>query len=231
MYDNKIIIFCIGGFIMEIKVEGKAKREYKPNLMNLDFEFISTKPTQNETIECGLQSVRKFVDFLIELKVKKNDIQTKNMIVQQNKEYNEVLRKYENAGYKFIQSISVKLDYDLDLIANLVSGTAKFSTPPNYEINFGLKDEDCAKEEILALAYKNAENQAKAIAIASGKQIDECVSVSFDSFQERVFSNTNFGVTRDMVKLSSTIEDIKVTFIPADVVIEKTIHCIFTTKP
>ncbi len=215
---------------MEIKVEGKANKSYKPNQMNLHFEFTASKPNQNDAIECGLQSVRKYVDFLIGLKIKKDDIQTKNMIVQQDKEYNETLRKYENVGYKFIQSISIKLDYDLNLIANLVAETAKFSTPPNYEINFGLKNENKAKEEILALAYKDAEIQAQIIAKSAGKQIDECVSVSFEPFQESMVSHTNFGVTRAMAKMNNAVEDIKVTFVPTDIYVEKTIHCIFNTK-
>lgn len=182
-------------------------------------EALKQDPNSMMAVECAIKNDKLFIY---------GEATTKAQI-NYEKIAKEILK---DIGYKneftIVKEIS---EYDLDLIASLVSGTAKFSTPPNYEINFGLKDEDCAKEEILALAYKNAENQAKAIAIASGKQIDECVSVSFDSFQEKVFSNTNFGVTRDMVKLSSTIEDIKVTFVPADVVIEKTIHCIFTTKP
>lgn len=215
---------------MEIKVEGKAKKSYKPNQMNIHFEFTAIKPNQNEAIECGLQSVRKYVDFLIGLKIKRDYIQTNNMIVQQNKEYNETLRKYENTGYKFIQSISIKLDYNLDLIAILVAETAKFSTSPNYEISFSIKDENKAKEEILTLAYKDAEIQAKIIADAAGKQISDCVSVSFEPFQDSVVSPTNFGVTRNMAKLSSEVEDIKVTFIPTDIVVEKIVYCIFTTK-
>lgn len=215
---------------MEIKVEGRAKKGYKPNQMNLHFEFIVVKPNQNEAIECGLKSVRECVDFLIGLKIKKEDIQTANMTVQQNKEYNETLRKYEDAGYKFIQSISIKLDYDLDLIAVLTAGIADFSTPPNYEINFGIKDENQIKEELLALAFLDAEFQAKAIANASREQLGDCLSVSFEPFGERFISPTNFCATREMAKLSSVVEDVKVTFVPADIDVAKTIYCVFDTK-
>ena len=215
---------------MEIKVEGRAKKSYKPNQMILNFEFTAVKPNQNEAIECGLQSVSKYIDFLTGLKIKREDIQTKNMIVQQNKQYNEALRKYENVGYEFIQSVSITLNYNLDLIATLVAETAKFSTPPNYEISFGIKDENKAKEEILALAYKDAEVQAKVIAVAAGKQIADCISVSFEPFQGCIVSPTNFGLTRSMAKFSNTIDYIKNTFIPADINVEKTVYCVFATK-
>lgn len=215
---------------MEIRVEGKGLKGYRPNQMNLRFEFVSVEQTQNKAIESGLQSVRKYVDFLTSLNIKNDDIQTNNMIVQQNKVYNETLRTYENKGYKFIQSILIKADYNLDLLATLIAETAKFSTPPNYDVSFGISDENMAKEEVLSLAYKDAEFQAKAIAKASGKQLGECVSVSFEPFQERIRSYTNFEATCDMVRKSSAMEDIKATFVPADVNVEKTIYCLFNTR-
>lgn len=140
------------------------------------------------------------------------------------------MRTYENKGFWFRQSIRISLDYNLDFLSKVVADTSKFKNPPSYHLSYRLKDENKAKEEVLALAFKDAEAQARAIATGAGKQLGECESVSFEPFSGEIMSHSNFGMACEMAKSKSVEDNIKASFVPTDVEVEKTVYCVFNTK-
>lgn len=215
---------------MEIRVEGIGHKNFAPNQINLRLIFNVKGKTQEEATEKGLENVKKYVDFLQTLKFKKQDIKTNSIVVDQNRQYDEKTRQYKNDGFSFAQSMNITFDYNLDLLSTLVAETSKLKNPPNYYLNFSIKEKDEAENEVLALAYQDAERQAKAIAKSAGKQIKECTGISFEPFEENIHSNANFGVAHYMEKSASIKDHLKEVFVPEDVKIEKTIYCIFTTK-
>ena len=76
--------------------------------------------------------------------------------------------------------------------------------------------------------------QAKFIASASGKEVKDCVKVSFEPFDEKLTSESRLGSNEMMycskASARAVSESIQTVFVPEDVVVEKEIYCLFVTK-
>lgn len=218
---------------MEIYVSGTGKKYYKPNQITLNFDFNYKHKDYEFALSCGVENVSNYVLFLENLGFEKEDIKTLSFRVSENRVYNESTRKYEKDGYMFQQKARLSFDYDMKKLSTLMEQTSKQPSPPTYHIEFNLKDDKKAEEEILALAYAEAEFQANAIAKASGKQIKECMKVSFQPFDNLHVSPTVYEGERSLMKASaigSTREQIQQIFVPEDVLIEKEIYCLFIAQ-
>lgn len=218
---------------MDIYVNATGKKYYKPNQITLNFDFSYKSNDYETALNFGVENVTKYVLFLQEKGFYKEDIKTLSFRVSENKVYNELTRKYEKDGYLFLQRANLTFDYDMKKLSTLMEETAKMQNPPVYYINFNLKNDKTADEEILAIAYKEAEFQAQAIAKASGKQLKECVKVSFEPFENVHVSPTMYerdGCFAKAASIGSTSEQIEQTFVPEDVLVSKKIYCLFVAQ-
>lgn len=119
----------------------------------------------------------------------------------------------------------------MDKLSKLMEVTSKSKNPPRYQIMFNVKDCKKSQEDLLAIAFKDAESQAKSIAKASGKELKECLKVSFEPFDTDNPSQTRYeGEMMYKSKSSAVRENICNTFVPEDITLSATIYCHFITK-
>lgn len=59
---------------MKINVEGIGKKGYKPNMLDFRLDFNVVEPTQSKAVERGTEEVKKYVEYLLGLKIKKEEI-------------------------------------------------------------------------------------------------------------------------------------------------------------
>ena len=218
---------------MDIYVNATGKKYYKPNQITLNFDFNCKNNDYETALSFGVENVTNYVLFLEKQGFKKEDIKTLSFRVTESKIYNEVTRKYEKDGYLFQQRANLTFDYNMEKLSKLMEETSKQKNPPVYYINFNLKDDKTADEEILAIAYNEAEFQAQAIAKASGKQLKECVKVSFEPFENVHISPTVYereGCFAKAAAIGSTSEQIQQTFVPEDILVSKKIYCLFVAQ-
>ncbi|MBQ9793164.1 MAG: SIMPL domain-containing protein [Clostridia bacterium] len=218
---------------MDIYVNATGKKFYKPNQITLTFDFNYKSNDYETALSGGVENVTKYVSFLQQQGFNKEDIKTLSFRVSENKIYNEATRKYYPDGFLFQQKANLVFDYDIKKLSTLMEETSKLDTPPVYFIRFNLKNDKSAEEEILALAYKEAEFQAQAIAKASGKQLKECVKVSFTPFESALTSPTLYEADRCCAKAASfgsAREQIQQTFVPEDILVSKEIYCLFVAQ-
>ena len=124
-------------------------------------------------------------------------------------------------------------DYNMDKLSKFMEVTSKSKNPPRYEIMFNVKDCKKSQEDLLAIAFKDAESQAKSIAKASGKVLKECLKGSFEPFDTDTHSQTKYeGEMMYKSKSYAGIvrENICNTFVPEDITLSATIYCHFITK-
>ena len=218
---------------MEIYVNGKGVKLYKPNQISINFTFEQKENDYDVALDKGTQKVYEYFKLLESLGYEKEQVKTWSFRVTESKIYNESTRKYEKDGFVFKQEASLKFDYDMKKLTKLMEETSKQPNPPTYSIRFDLKDNKQAEEEIIALAYKEAEFQANAVAKASGKEIKECVKISFEPFEHAFMSETTYEramYSKECASFGSVSERIEQTFVPEDIHVSKTVYCIFTTK-
>ncbi len=215
---------------MEIIVQGTAMEYCTPNEGTFNITFTTKGYTYEEVLKEGTKNVQLFIDeILLKNNFKKEDMKTRNFVIKEDTKYNKITGQYDPDGYSFNQIASLKFDYNKELMANMMVSISKLENAPMYQINFGVKDKKECRKNILANAYKDAENQAQAIAEAAGKVLKYCQKVDFNPFTTDYSSQSMIGP--DMMYAQKTVygtaQTIVNTFSPEDIELSETLYCLW----
>lgn len=218
---------------MEIIVQGKGVEYFTPNEVTLSINFTTKGYTYEEVLREGTKNVELFVEqLLIKNNFRKEDMKTRNFVIREDTKYNKITGQYDRDGYSFNQVASLKFDYNKELMANMMVSISKLDNAPMCQINFGVKDEKECRRNILASAYKDAENQAEAIAEASGKTLKYCQKVDFKPFTTDYVSQAMIG--SDMMYAEKACygaaQTIVNTFTPEDIELSETLYCLWIAE-
>lgn len=220
---------------MEIKVQGIGEKKFKPDMIKFVFNFNVKRKKYDTCLTDGAKTVDDYFRYLMSKGFKKQDIKTDRFNIRRESVYNESTRKYDEGDFAYSFSCSLIMDYDLEIMSQIVEETSRMKECPTYKIDFGIKNEKKALDELMALAYKHAENQAEIIAKASGKKLKDCVKVSFEPFDEtttRSYDHMEMMSSRGMAKESvgSTRDSIQNIFVPEDVELDFTLYTLWITE-
>lgn len=217
---------------MKIIVEGIGELTATPDLVTVYLDFREKGATYSRVVEEGTKRVADTLRHLQKLKFSENQFKTRSFRVDEEKIYNEQTRNYLAIGFIFTQTIVVSFEYTSEKLAEFINVLTADSFAPNYRLQFNLKDDKKEQAEVLSLAYRNAEEQAKIIAAASGSKIKECKEISFQPFENRFVSDTQYESSNVYAKatMRSIQDNITETFIPEDIKIKKSIYCIFEAE-
>ncbi len=218
---------------MEIIVQGKGVEYFTPNEVTLSINFTTKGYTYEEVLREGTKNVQLFVEeLIIKNNFKKEDMKTRNFVIREDTKYNKMTGQYDPDGYSFNQMASLKFDYNKELMANMMVSISKLNNAPMCQISFGIKDEKECRRNILAIAYKDAEDQAKAIAEASGKTLKYCQKVDFKPFTTDYVSQSRIGSDMMHVKKAryGEAQTIVNTFTPEDIELSETLYCLWIAE-
>lgn len=219
---------------MDIVVEGKASEFFKPDMVKLNLNFYTKTNEYESALKEGTKNVEIFIEeILTKLDFKKDDLKTRSFNVSEVTKYDYEKKQNYKDGFSYLQSATLKFDYDMNILSKFMELVSKLNNLPMYRISFEIKNEEKAKSLVIAKAFAKAEEKAKMIALASGKRLKECIKVDFRPFDEKVISNSNFGSGikgMDMECEKSTSSVIKNIFTPEDVEISETLYCLWITE-
>lgn len=218
---------------MEIIVQGKGVKYVSPDEVVITMSFTTKGYSYEDVLNSGTKNVKSFVDnILIPNGFSKEDMKTRNFVIKSETKFNNITQNYDSDGYSFNQYTMVKYDYDIEKMAKMMEEISKMENPPKCQVNFGVKDEKACKRSILAVAYKDAEEQAKAIAEAAGKTLKQCVKVDFKPFTTEYISQTEFAsdvMYEKAMKVGAAPMILK-TFTPEDIELSETLYCLWIAE-
>ncbi len=218
---------------MEIIVQGKGTEYFTPDEAILKINFYTKGQSYEEALKEGVRNVEIFVnEILLKNGFNKEEMKTRSFVVREDQKYNEATRNYEFNGYSFNQNANIKFDYDKDRIASIMESLSKLNNAPACQINFGVKNEKECKRNILSKAYKDAEEQAQAIALASGKTLKQCMKVDFKPFTTEYVSRAGFDSDLMYAEKASigAAKTITNTFTPEDIELSETLYCLWIAE-
>lgn len=218
---------------MEIIVKGEAEKSFRPDQIEISFDFRYKNNDYDKVLSVGAENVKNYLNFLMTLGFNRDDVKTRSLKVSEDSRYDEKTRKYFKEGYVFSQSAKLKFDYNLEKLSSIMEETSKLDNPPIYRFNFTLKDQKQTKEELLAIAYDDAKSQAKAISKASGLKLKGCAKVSFEPIGSDMYSCTSYdGCYSKMSKMSceGVASDIQTILVPEDVMVSCDVYCVFIAE-
>lgn len=200
---------------MEIHVEGEALEYVIPDQVILNIEFKKKGESYNAVLNKGIESVKTFIEqILIPNSIDKEELKTRSFTIEEDKKYNNKLKKYEKVGFLFNQEAVLRFDYDKILLAAIMISLSNLKNPPLCYVEFGLKDKKEVQKNILSKAYEDAKIKAEAIAIASKKKLKDCIKTKSNS--EFI---SNFAIEEGIITSSLEVQtkNIVNTLIPEDI--------------
>ena len=220
---------------MEIVVQGKGSDFFVPDEVSLNITFKAKAQTYEKVLEEGIKSVQCFVkEILLKNYFKIEDMKTRNFVIIEEKKFDSVKREYIFDGFKFNQFATLKFDYNKEKLAQMMVAISKLDNSPECRVDFRVKKEKECRKNILSKAYKDAQDQAMAIALAAGKTLIKCVKVDFKPFTTNYCSQSQFGTDIMSARKSSAsagaAQAIVNTFTPEDIILTETLYCLWIAE-
>ena len=219
---------------MDIMVEGRASRFFKPDQVSMNINFYVKEDSYEKVLKKGVESVEVFIDKILKkFDFTKEDLKTRSFNIREESRYDIENKKSVFDGFSYSQSASLTFDYDIKRVSEMMEAISKLEIAPRYQINFSLKNLANAKSLVLADAYSKAEEKAKMIALAAGKKLKDCIKVDFRPFEERVISQARMDdamMSSEVVAKRSTSEAIQNIYTPSDVEVAETLYCLWITE-
>lgn len=215
---------------MEINTIGKSKGSFKPDEVRINLTFKARSRIYDEVLNIGNKSIDDFVnEVLIKLGFSKNDLQIRNLIVNEETKYNNQTNSYDLLGYLFESEALLKFPYDKDLIALFLKLINKLTNSPQFVLNFGLIDEEKYRDELIEKAYLDSLDKATVIGEAANKKIVDVLKVSFQPLDNLYSSNTSFD-TRLMYMKHDEINSFVNYLNPMDIELEEIVYSLFKAE-
>ena len=227
---------------MDIMVQGEGRKFYKPDEVLLSINFSLNDKSYEKVLEKGTKSVELFIGKILKkLNIDKENLKTRNFRISQNIHYDYQTNKQIDRGYDYIQSATLKMEYNMEKIAEFIEEVAQLDNPPKYNMTFSIKEQEEAKKEVMREAYNKAKEKAEIIAISGGKILKDCVKVDFRPFEEKIYSNSRVSdldlfenerasVDMYMKARQAATDIIQKTFTPEDVEIRETLYCLWIAE-
>ena len=217
---------------MEIHVEGEALEYVSPDQVILNIEFKKKGESYNAVLNEGIESVKTFIEqILIPNSIDKEELKTRNFTIEEDKKYNNKLKKYEKVGFLFNQEAVLRFDYDKILLASIMISLSNLKNPPLCYVEFGLKDKKEVQKNILSKAYEDVKIKAEAIAIASKKKLKDCIKTEFLKKSNSEFIS-NFAIEEGIFNspLEVQTKNIVNTLIPEDIKLSEKLYCLWIAE-
>lgn len=217
---------------MEIHVEGEALEYVSPDQVILNIEFKKKGESYNAVLTEGIESVKTFIEqILIPNSIDKEELKTRSFTIEEDKKYNNKLKKYEKVGFLFNQEAVLRFDYDKILLAAIMISLSNLKNPPLCYVEFGLKDKKEVQKNILSKAYEDAKIKAEAIAVASKKKLKDCIKTEFLKKSNSEFIS-NFSIEEGIFNspLEVQTKNIVNTLIPEDIKLSEKLYCLWITE-
>ena len=149
-----------------IRVEGKGVIRRKPDVIRLSFNLKTENEKYEKAISEYNEQNEKLVGAVTATGLTKEDIKTTNLHVGTHYEQEHDGKFYKNVfkGYQITSSLYLEMPMDLGQLSKLIEEITRRGTTPEFNITFGISDEDSALEQALKEAVLDARKKAKIIA-------------------------------------------------------------------
>lgn len=227
---------------MEFKVRTVGVVKRSPNEVQFNFNFVSKHTIYNTVVELGATEIVNFKTLLKELNIDQTKLKTtRYKIIEQKKVKKKFINpftnreevEYEFSHYECQQSMSLIIDYNKNIMFDLIEKISELKNTPTYNFSFKLKDKDIAtaEEECTEKAIKLALEKANVVknSINYNDVIYESMFI-VDYFEttRRAYSPTDMMVSERCAFNSANVrEQFNESITPEDIEVRVNIESIF----
>ena len=184
-----------------IRVTGKGNLKIKPDMTRINLVLEGMYKEYDETLRKSTESTEKLKDLLSNYGFDRSDLKTLNFDVDTSYERYEEKGVYKKRfiGYEYSHALKIEFDSDNIRLGKLIYGLAHCPQSPEFRISYTIKDEEAAKNELLATAMKDAKEKAVILTQAAGVSLKNILSIDYSwaemKFEVNPMEDMKYGVT------------------------------------
>jgi len=204
-----------------IRVEGKGIIRRKPDVIRLSFNL----KTENVKYEAAISEYNEHNEKLVEAVgatgLMKEDIKTTNLHVGTHYEQEHDGKFYKNVfkGYQITSKLYLEMQMDMNKLSKLIEEITRRGTTPEFNITFGVSDEDRVLEEALKEAVLDARKKANILA--------EAMEVKLGHVKVITAVNEDRILNPSRVDMPMAMKSMEMDVTPRDVEMERRVEVIY----
>lgn len=191
-----------------VTVRGTGKLSVKPDLITVSLTLTNKSKDYSEALAGADKQLISLRGEIVRAGFEEDSLKTASFDVRT--EYASVrgsdgMYREEFAGYVCEHGMRLDFPFDTEKLAKVLGAVSRSVAEPRLYISFSVKDKDAVSDKLLASAAKNARTRARLLAEASGAELGELVSITYDWRDLNFTSPTVYG--RNMMKAACEAED------------------------
>jgi hypothetical protein len=187
----------------QISVTGSGVVFVIPDLAYINVGVRSLGDSVSEALDENNAAAQAIKDMLIDKGVSEGDIQTSNLYVYPQNDYDYV-GEGSRTYYSVENNVYVTVR-DLENMGMILDAVAESGANSIYGINFDIEDDSEAKSSARKLAVESAKAQAVELAQAAGVQLGDLVSISSSYSSATPFYGYGMGGGAESAYLDSSV--------------------------
>ena len=173
-----------------IRVTGKGRLKIRPDTTRITISLSDVCKEYGETLERSADESEALRNALLPLGFSREDLKTLNFDVdteyERYRERNEYRQRF--VGYRFRHEMKLEFASDNTLLGKVLYALAHAPVDPEFRISYTVKDQEAAKNRLLAAAVSDAKEKAAVLAEASGAALKELLTIDY-SWSEIAFTS------------------------------------------
>lgn len=186
-------------------INASAKRGYAPDRMSVNVDFIIKDKELTNIISKRKELTSKIVATFSSM----NEVD----LLFKNDYISDASKEKEERYYVDTLSYQFNIDLDIELYERILKLLDTFKTEVNISVSYGLKDYKKAQEEVLSLAFKQADEKASLIASLTHRELGGISHIEYTTSQQplSLLARANFS-SQISIKPLEIYESLSVTY-------------------
>lgn len=188
-----------------LRVTGKGQLSLAPDQVRLSLEIEGIQPEYLDAVKRATKETKRLQKVLEKLDFDRADLKTTYFNVSPNYERYEVWdddhmeKKWENRleGYQYRQTLKLEFDRDNERMGQVLYALSHSSVHPEIRISYTIKDQEAAKNKLIAKAVCDAKSKAEILAEAAGVELQSVQSIDYSwgrlEFEVKPYGNADIG--------------------------------------
>ena len=200
-----------------IRVTGKANMKVAPDQTKIELTIKGFAKLYSEALSKSVEDAKIIKDAIASCGIDRDSLKTENFYTSEKTksikdQYGNTT--YKQIGYDVTHCMNFTFDNNNEILGKVLYVLSKLSINPRISISYVVKDSEKYKDDLIALAVKDAKRKALAMANAAQVNLGDILNMDY-SYQTVTFETREY-LRMDSVMLADSTESFDIDMLPED---------------
>ncbi len=164
-----------------IRVTGKGNLKVHPDMTRITITLTEVYKEYTETLKHSSEDSERLKDLISRFGFNRTELKTLNFNVDTEYESYKERNEYKQrlVGYRYRHMMKVEFESDNDRLGKILYALANSELHPEFNLSYTVKDQESAKNKLLAKAVTDAKEKACVLTEAAGLTLKDIQSVDY----------------------------------------------------